>query len=183
MAFNINDARAEMAFGGARPSLFQVQITNPVDPSGDLKLPFMCRSAQMPAFTVGTVPVSYMGRQIKVAGVRQFEPWTVTIYNDEDFIIRNAMEGWNNALNTLEGNLLNFSSASPTNYKSQATVTQYGKTGNILRVYQFKGLWPAAVSPIEMDWDQGDAIEQFQVTFNFDDFAVSGGITGNAGGI
>lgn len=183
MAFNINEMRATMGLGGARPSLFQVQITNPVDPSGDQQLPFFCRSSQLPAFTVGTVPVFYFGRQIKLPGVRSYDPWTVTIYNDEDFLVRNALEGWNNALNTLEGNLLNFPSAAPTNYKSQATVTQFGKTGNVLRVYQFKGIWPAQVSPIELDWGQGDAIQEFQVTFNFDDFAVVGGQTGTAGGV
>lgn len=183
MAFNINDVRAEMALGGARPSLFQVQITNPVDQTGDLKLPFMARAASLPSFQTGTVPVSYFGRQIKLAGVRTYDPWTITVYNDEDFLVRNAMEGWNNALNTLEGNILNFGNANPNNYKSQATVTQYGKTGNILRVYQFKGIWPSAVSAIDLDWSNGDAMEEFQVTFNFDDLAVVAGITGNAGGI
>jgi hypothetical protein len=182
VAYNINEMRAQMALGGARPSLFQVQITNPVDPSGDLKLPFMCRASGLPPWQTGVVPVSYFGRRINLAGVRQFEPWTVTIYNDEDFIIRNAMEGWNNAQNTLEGNIANFGSASPNEYKSQATVTQLGKTGNVIRVYQFNGIFPVSVSGIELDWANGDAIEEFQVTFSLDDFFVAGGVTGNAGG-
>ena len=41
MAFNINEIKSQMALGGARPSLFQVSLTNPVNAAGDLKpLPF-----------------------------------------------------------------------------------------------------------------------------------------------
>lgn len=183
MPLNINEMRATMGLGGARPSLFSVQLTNPVDSSGDTQLPFFCRASALPAYNLGVVPVFYFGRQIKLPGTRTFDPWTVTIYNDEDFITRNALEGWNNAMNTLEGNVENFGNASPLNYKSQGTVTQYGKTGNILRVYQFKGIWPSNVAPIDLDWTNGDAIQEYQVTFQFDDFAVVGGTTGNAGGI
>ena len=68
MAFNVSDFRGQLEFGGARSSLFEVQIFNPVNPAGDLKTPFMVRAAQLPGATVGTVPISYFGRQIKVAG-------------------------------------------------------------------------------------------------------------------
>jgi hypothetical protein len=97
MAFNISDFRGQLEFGGARPSLFEVQIFNPANTTGDLKTPFLVRAAQLPGSTVGTVPVSYFGRQIKLAGNRTFADWTVTIINDEDFLIRNALEEWNNS--------------------------------------------------------------------------------------
>ena len=35
MAFNINEIRSQLALGGARPTLFQVNITNPANSSGD----------------------------------------------------------------------------------------------------------------------------------------------------
>ena len=37
MAFNVSDFRGQLEFGGARPSLFEVQIFNPVNGAGDLK--------------------------------------------------------------------------------------------------------------------------------------------------
>ena len=92
MAFNINEIRSNLALGGARPSLFQIIMNNPVDAAGDAKLPFMAQAAQIPASTVGTIEVPYFGRKIKIAGDRTFAEWTVTIINDEDFLIRNAME-------------------------------------------------------------------------------------------
>lgn len=182
MAFNINDIRAQLTFGGARPSLFQVIISNPVNPVADLKTPFLCRTAQIPSSTLGLIEVPYFGRKLKIAGDRVFDPWTVTIINDEDFLVRNAMETWNNSIQLYQQNINNLGSGAPTLYKSQATVTQYGKAGEILRVYQFNGIFPQVVSPIDLDWNTTDEIEAFQVQFQYDNFEVLNSITGNAGG-
>jgi len=182
MAFNINDFAGALKDGGARSSLFQVQITNPINGVADIQVPFMCRAAQLPGSTVGTIPVSYFGRQVKLAGNRTFEPWTPTIINDEDFAIRNAMEQWSNAINTMQGNISNTGGSSPALYKSNAQVTQYSKSGDILRIYDFVGIYPSDISAIDLGWDQ-ESIEEFSVTFQYDYWQVSGGSTGNAGGI
>ena len=94
MAFNINEIKSQLVFGGARNSLFQVQITNPANGTGDLKVPFMVKAAQIPAATLGVIEVPYFGRKVRIAGDRTFAEWTVTVINDEDFLIRNAMEEW-----------------------------------------------------------------------------------------
>jgi len=181
MAFNVNELRSQLELGGAKPSLFQVQISNPVNQLGDLKVPFMCKAAALPASTLGTIEVPYFGRKVKVAGDRTFEEWTVTIINDEDFLIRNAMEEWMNSINSHEGNLRQFASASPNAYKAQAQITQFSKTGVPIREYSFNGLFPTSISAIETSWETTDVIEEFTVTFQYDWWSVSGGITGNAG--
>lgn len=183
MAFSINEIRAQMTLGGARPSLFNVQITNPINQLGDQKFTFMCRAASLPSWNNGVIEVPYFGRKIKLAGSRDFDPWPVQIYNDEDYLVRNGLEQWSNAMNSLEGNLNTTGSSSPLNYKTQATVTQYGKTGQVLRVYQFNGIWPSQVADVELNWDAGDQIMTFATTFQYDNFEVIGGITGNAGGV
>lgn len=177
MAFNINEIRSQLAFGGARPNLFSVQITNPADGSGDAKVPFMVQAAQIPSAQLGTIQVPYFGRMLKLAGDRTFEPWTVSVINDEDFKIRNALEAWSNRINRLEGNVRTLN-----RYKSEATVTQFAKDGQTLRIYQFSGLFPSSVSPIELAWGDMDTYEAFQVTFEYDYWSVSGGKTGNGGG-
>jgi hypothetical protein len=183
MAFNIQDIRSQLTAGGARNALFQVTIQNPVNALGDLKIPFMVRAAQIPASTLGTVEVPYFGRKIKLVGDRTFEPWTVTVVNDEDFLIRNALENWSNAMNSLQGNLRTTGTASPLNYKAQAQVTQYSKTGIPLRTYQFNGIFPTDIAAIDLDWNSTDQIEEFQVTFQYDWWEVLTGVTGNAGGV
>ena len=181
MAFNINEIKSQLTFGGAKASLFQVAITNPVNGIADLKTPFMVQAAQIPAATLGTIEIPYFGRKVKVAGDRTFAEWTVTVINDEDFLIRNAMEQWMASINAHEGNTTQLGSASASEYKNQAQITQYSKTGAPLRTYNFNGLFPTSVSAITMDWNTVDAIESFEVTFQYDWWNVSGGVTGDGG--
>jgi hypothetical protein len=60
----------------------------------------MCKTAQLPGATLGVVPVQYFGRELKFIGNRQFADWTITVINDEDFIVRNAFERWMNGINS-----------------------------------------------------------------------------------
>ena len=182
MAFNVNEIRSQLNFGGARNSLFQVTIQNPANGVADIKVPFLVRAAQIPAATLGVIEVPYFGRKVRLAGDRTFGEWTVTVINDEDFVIRNAMEEWSNRIQTFQTNIRDFASASPLQYKANAQVTQYSKTGDALRTYTFNGIFPVEVSPIELDWNATDTIEEFTVSFVYDWWKVSGGTTGNAGG-
>jgi len=170
MAFNINEFKSQLTGGGARPSLFQVQITNPVEPVADFKLPFMIKAAALPSSTLGSYQIPYFGRTVKYAGDRVFDDWPVTIINDEDFLIRNAMEAWSNSINSHDSNIRTL----PQDYKSNAIITQYGKDGTALRTYVFEGLYPVTVDAIPVGWDQSDVIEEFGVTFQYDLWRVEG---------
>ena len=170
MAFNINEFKSQLTGGGARPSLFQVQITNPVEPVADFKLPFKIKAAALPSSTLGSYQIPYFGRTVKYAGDRVFDDWPVTIINDEDFLIRNAMEAWSNSINSHDSNIRTL----PQDYKSNAIITQYGKDGTALRTYVFEGLYPVTVDAIPVGWDQSDVIEEFGVTFQYDLWRVEG---------
>jgi len=181
MAFNINLFAGALKLGGARTSLFQVNITNPANGAADIQVPFLARAAQIPAATIAPLDVPYFGRQLRLAGNRTFADWTATIINDEDMQIRNAMEEWSNTINGFQTNLRKFGASSPALYKSTAQVTQFSKTGVPVRVYNMVGIFPTEISAIEMDWGT-DAVSEFTCTFTYDYWEVSGGITGNAGG-
>ena len=171
MAFNVAEFRANMIGDGARPNLFQVSLTFPaVASNGALagqKATFMAKAAQLPGSSVGTVPVYYFGRELKFAGNRTFADWTLQIINDEDFLIRGALENWLNAINSHQGNVRNAAAAGPSSYTTEATVTQYGKTGNIIKQYSFVGMFPIDVAPIDLDWGSNDSIEEYSVTFSY----------------
>jgi hypothetical protein len=182
MAFNINNFRSELQYGGARTSLFEVILTNPIDGSADTKLPFMCKAASLPASSITPLEASYFGRAIKLPGNRTFDEWAITVINDEDFKIRNAMETWSNAINRYEGNIRGLPSSSPSLYKTTAEVRQFSQTGNLLRTYKFVGLWPIQITPIQLNWEN-ESIQEFEVSLALDYFYVNdGGLTGNAGG-
>jgi len=175
---NINEIKSQLTFGGARPSLFKVDITNPINGGADFKVPILAQAASLPADNIGVIEIPYMGRKIKQPGDRTFEEWTVTVMNDEDFLIRNALEEWMSAMNTHEGNIR--IGGTSNQLKSQAQVTQLSKDNNPLRVYNFNGLFPTNISAIAVDWSTVDDIERFDVTFQYDWWNVSGGITGSA---
>jgi hypothetical protein len=179
MSFNVNTFRSQLEFGGAKPSLFDVTILNPVAGINDQKTTFMIKAASLPSSTLGEIPVAYFGRTIKLAGDRTFEPWGVTVINDEDFAVRNAMETWSSWMNSHEGNIQLFGTSSPAAYKAQAIINQYGKNGNVIRTYKFHGLFPTNIEAINMAWDLTDQIEEFGVTFSYDWWTVEGS-TGTA---
>ena len=170
MAFSVTEFQGQMQYGGARPSLFEVNISNPFNSSADDKIRFMCRAAQIPASTVGVIPVSYFGRPVKFAGNRTFAPWTVSIINDEDFAIRSTLEEWHQQINSVQGNV-RLSGAGPEAYKSQGSVIHYGKQGNILREYKFVNIFPSEIAQIDLDWSN-EGIEEFQAIFEYDYFTV-----------
>ena len=177
MAFNVNDFKSGLRFGGARNSLFEVTIETPASVPSVPNAPVLVRAAQIPEATINTITQSYFGRQIKYAGNRTFADWTVTVLNDEDFQIRNSLETWSNQINLHEGNTRlpgMVSTEGATSYKQVATVKQFGKEGQLLRTYEFIGIYPTSVAPIDLSWDQ-DAIEEFQVSFAYDYWKVAQG--------
>ena len=89
---NVDDFKSKLIGGGARANLFQVDITGGID-SGRL-LEFMCKGAQLPASVIAQIDVPYRGRQLKVAGDRTFENWTITVLNDNDSKLRGEFEAW-----------------------------------------------------------------------------------------
>ncbi len=162
MAFNINEIRSNLALGGQRPTLFQVEMTNPANSAGDIKTPFLVRASQVPASTLGFIEIPYFGRKVKIAGDRTFAEWNVTVMNDEDFLIRNAIEEWMNEINSHLGNVRGFGSAADLQYKSTAEVTQFSKTGVPLRKYKFNGIFPVNLTEMEVDWNATDLIQEFR---------------------
>jgi len=183
---NITEFRSRLTGGGARSNLFEVSIDFP-DLAIDKRLvtdkvPFLVKAAEIPASNLGNIPVPYRGRVLPVAGDRTFDPWTVTIINDNDFIIRDAMEKWSNSINdlqTAQGTI------NPEVYQRSALVKQLSRQGTgpgddekILRQYRFEGIYPNTVSSIPLDFGATDQIEEFQVTFNYLFYEVAGGADG-----
>ena len=169
MAFDINQFKSRgLTKGGARPSLFEVKLNAPFATDSTIleKFSFTCRSAQLPASTVGSIGVPYFGRSINVGGDRTFTDWNVTVINDEDYIVRDMFESWSNQINTMASNEKILAGLS---YKSQdAVVTHYSKDMSAIRQYKFVGIFPTAISAMNMDWESRDQLQTFDVTFSYD---------------
>ena len=171
MAFNVTEFRANLTGDGARPNLFSVTMALPTivtnSSAAGQKITFMAKTAQLPGSTIGTVPLQYFGREVKFVGNRTFADWTLQIINDEDFLIRNAIENWMNSLNSNQGNIRAANAINSTQYSTDAKVTQYGKAGDTLKDYTFVGMFPTDLAPIDLDWSANDTIEEYSVTFAY----------------
>jgi hypothetical protein len=186
----ISQFKSRLAGGGARPNLFEVNVTFPngngfkqnlqvdggtFDNKVATDFTFLCKSAALPASNVAPIDVPFRGRIMKVAGDRTFDTWTITIINDENFSIRRSFESWMQ-------NIAQYSDhsglTSPTSYMGQATVFQLGRAVSsqqrvsdsnsqapVLAQYRFVDIFPTNISQIDLSYDTSDTIEEFTVEF------------------
>ena len=182
----IDSFKSRLTGGGARPNLFEVILNFPEGTKGDIaekvfdeKQRFLVKAANLPASNITPIDIPFRGRNLKIAGDRTFDVWTVTVINDTDFAIRNAMERWMNGMNNLRNAT---GDTTPNDYQSDAYVYQLGRNGldrpqqggvidgpsnddaiPVLKGYRFYGVFPTNISAIELSYDQPDTIEEFTV--------------------
>ena len=184
---NISQFKSKLIGGGARPNLFEVELTtlpaNVVANWDADVFNFMCKAAQLPPQNIANIDVPFRGRIFKVAGDRTIDNWSVTIINDEDFRFRNAFENWTQQIANLDDNM---GATDPNSYMTNATVYQLGRgsqvssennggTENVvLKQYTFQNIWPVNVSAIDLSYDTGDTIEEFTVEFAVQSLSLAG---------
>ena len=178
---NLNTFVQKLSGGGARANQFEVTITAaPVSVGGDL-FTFLCRAGQVPAQTVGEVPVPFRGRQVFVGGDRTYDAWTTTVFSDAAWTLRGGLEQWSTLMADM--GLETAGTTSPAAYYGQATVTQMDRNETPVNTYTLYQVWPQTIDPIELAYDTNDTVEEFGVTwrFNYMTSGAGGGTaTGNA---
>ena len=163
---------AQMQGGGARPNQFRVELTFPsfigsVASAAGNAAQFLCRASSLPASTIEDITASYRGRPVHFAGERTFQPSSVSVFNDTNFLIRNVMETWMNGV-------LNYSATNgimrPSDYQVDMAVYQLDRNDSIIKSYKFYNAYPVSVGPIALDFEQNNQIELFDVEFVYNYF-------------
>ena len=175
----IDKFKSRLTGGIARPNLFEVVLAFPdgtVDASVsdiDPKTRFLVKAAALPASNIAPISVPFRGRQLKIAGDRTFDEWTITVINDTDFAIRGSFERWMNSMSKVSDNAGNIN---PEDYTRDAFVYQLGRSAvdaqsqsseqnmPVLRTYKFYSVFPTNVSQIDLSYDSSDSVEEFTVT-------------------
>ena len=159
----VDDFKAKLRGGGARPNLFKATINFPGYAGGDVELTsFLCEAAQLPASTVSVIEMPFRGRRLKMAGDRVFDTWNATIINDVDFNVRDAMERWMNGINAHSNNT---GLTNPVDYEADLVVDQLDREGLVLKTYNFRSCFPTAISAIDLSYASENEIERFTVEF------------------
>ena len=174
MAFAVTDFKTQLATGGggARPSLYSIDINAPsAIGSWSDNSNILVKAAAIPASTLAPLTVNYMGRAYKTPGFRTFDTWTVTVMNDEDMAARLQLVKWMQRLaGTLQGMRSDHaggSSETLANHEGDATITQLGKNGDAVQSWKLYQMWPTELGEIALDWSS-DAIEEYTVAFAYD---------------
>ena len=165
--------------GGVRPNLFQVdhEFPNGIEIEKDT-VSLMCKSAALPASTVGTVELPFRGRVLKVPGDRTFESWTATFYMDDAFKLRGAYEKWIDLTNRVD---VNMSDVSIDSVLQPIQVTQLDKFGEAavgnglvgIRTYELVKAFHVSVSQVSVAYDNNDSYEEFDVEFAYQYFTTT----------
>jgi len=162
---NINQFKANLIGAGPRANRFKVFI--PRLPNGQ---EFLVQTASLPGQTIGETPITFQGMTLKLAGDRTFETWATTVYNDNNFSVRNAIEAWMSEIVPMDA------SNGTVGYEymeDRATVSQMDRGDNIIANYEFFNMWPSVVGAIGLDSSGADAIETFDVTWTYSHFERS----------
>ena len=170
---NISDFKVKLAGGGARNNQFKVTMPFPgyAQVGGEIEdLAFLCTSTSIPAMTIGNVNVPFRGRVIKIAGDRTFASWSINVLNDTNFKLRNAFERWQNGINNMTDNE---GLSNPVDYQVDVFVDQLDRNGNTLKSYTLRGAYPTSIGTIELNYETNDAIEDFDVTFEYQYFETN----------
>ena len=165
MSLSVNDFKAKFS-GGARPNRFRVLISFPGFAGGDTEqTSFMVKAAALPGVQFGEILVPFRGRQIPYPGDKTFEVWNITVLNDTDFAVRDAMVAWSNGMNDNETN----SSDEPIDsWFCDIIVEQLGlEEDEVLKRYKLHDAYPQSIGEIGLDNESGDQIETFECGFRY----------------
>lgn len=166
----IDQFKAQLIGGGARANQFRVILNTPSGIATGLiaaNAQFMIRTASLPGQSITEVPVQFRGRQLYLAGDREFETWPTTVLNDTDFAIRNGMERWMNGINNLQTNT---GVTNVTEYTADMVVQQLDRDDAILKQYTLTSCWPTAISAIDLNMDSANEVETFEITWRYTSF-------------
>ena len=174
MSSNIDTFKANLAGGGARANQFRVIFNRPPTLAGGLSIlrsSFLIRTAQLPGSSVGEVVVPFRGRNLYLAGDREYETWTTTVLNDTDFMIRNAMEDWNNGMNNYQ---LGTGLTNVADYTADLIVEQLDRDDTVIKSYVLRNCFPQAIGAIDLSFDTTTEVETFDITWRYTHFSPSG---------
>ena len=172
---NIDDFKANLIGGGARANQYRVTVVPPPGIATGLDIrrtSFLVTASNLPESTLGEIAIPFRVRNIYISGDRPApETWSTTFYNDTDFMIRNAMELWQNGINDYANNT---GLVSPADYQSDLTVEQLDRDDTVLKSYIFRNAYPLTIATIELTNDEQTAIETFEVSWRYQHFEPSG---------
>ena len=178
---SLSSFKSALAYGGARPALFNLTIYTPGTFGGSVmtgvaglnEISTVCNVSAIPPLTVTPIEKQYFGRTVKIPGDIVYGDLTTTVMNAEDYSVRSAIEKWMDKMN---GHVSNKGFSNNTDWVTDLELIQYSKDGESLMYYEFIDCWPQTLAEIPLSYDTASDIEQFDVTWAYN-YYTTGDVT------
>ena len=165
-------------FGGTRPNRFDIIAKLPDGTALDV---FHAYAFNLPEIAIGEIPVNYRGRTVYVPGDRDYMPWNITILDDRNSEIYDALQDWQNKINNHETN--DATSGFDTGNRGNWTIQHLDQSGpNPFPIKEFElvGCWLTGIGPVQLNAAEKNALLTFNATVRYDyiTYAPSSGAGG-----
>ena len=156
----IEDFKAQMRSGFARPNLFRVDIGS-VTTDKAAKYRMSCFQAQIPGVSITTTDKDIGYRS--VAYQKLYSDMTLGFYVSSGLEEIEFWQAWIDYIVHATTNHFNL----PKNYYGTITVTQISRTGGPSGEWTFHDAYPKAVDPIALDYGTNDAVMTMATTLTY----------------
>ena len=151
--------------GGTRRHTFQVNC--PV-PGGAAIEEYHAFAFALPASIINEIAVPYRGRNLYIPGDRDYQPFTLTIMDDNgDYNYWSRLMTWQRRLNDHENNVSETGAAADRQNWTLKHIDYY--TGNkVSKEITMVGCWPISVGPVVLSSGSKNEFVTYDVTVRYD---------------
>jgi len=145
----------------ARDFQFRVRVLGPFNEDDLLYI----KTTTLPGKTISNQQVPFMGLEFNVPGTVKYDgsnAWNVTMWCDEALNIRNKMENWMKEI--FDDQTSSGKYGVPVEV---ATMDLLGKDLKTIRKYNFYGIYPTTLAPLNYDLQGAGKPLDFQCTFAY----------------
>ncbi len=160
----------------ARLNKYRLSFAWPVGVSGTSNLAevdIVCKGAEAPNKTLGTIDLWNQGRKLVIPGDTSFDnSWAVDFYLDESHQLRYDMIKWQEACDNFHRNV---HAGLPNAIFSDLRLEQLDSAGNVSAQYTLHNCFPTDVGTVTYADESADSPGEFTLTFSYTDWVTGTG--------
>jgi hypothetical protein len=165
-------------FYGLRPNRFRIDGSFPSGVQGPSEnFNIYVKAADLPASTIGSIPVAWQGRVVKFSGERVYSDWVISVY-DSNVLAESLRLGFENWVDAMDGrnthNIAYNLVADWQVYYNDLGGNQFSDDqanfgpGRYTQGVNLKNCFPVEVGPIQLNYDLTDTFAEFTVQIAYD---------------
>lgn len=163
----ISALRGAIRSGLQRQNRWRVNIAFPTyagSSADGQQASLLARTTNTPSATIGSIDLTWGGRNLPIPGDRTYEEFTVTFIAVNDFNVHTAFERWSEQMNGSETNsgLTNLD-----DIFSDVTLDLLDVNDGVTKTFILHDAWPQIVGQMQLDAGSMDTYAEFEVTFRY----------------